>query len=338
MENGTEETGIKIDQSLIEGVDREHPGYANCATFAKELDFVYRQEILEILNLYGLSHESDLWCRNSNAGTSGELEDTAYTELEQLVVRTRSRSYYHQIIHCVDGRCDEDTTISDLCGTCKKRQRAIAVACYIGCYDGEHALEEAPILSLPWLFASALLQDRLNREPPILEGALSAGMKKTLDYWMNDERCLILNGKTLQFEMLKGTRFSEEKFDLTVCIFIEVLQGYFTKREDSHWPLILIRFIQNILSESSSGNGLDLSDEWRVVLERHKVDEHDMYTRSLRSMKWTEEVDQCMHLYFRNIIDICFNEARRTNNTDFLDISESVILLLQKMAIKETIY
>ena len=94
IEDDSEETAIHIDQSLIDAVDQENRGYKDCAAFAKELAFVYRQEILEILNLYGLSHESDLWCRNSSAGASGELEDTAYTELEKLVTARDTVSFY----------------------------------------------------------------------------------------------------------------------------------------------------------------------------------------------------------------------------------------------------
>ena len=336
-ESDSEETDIKIDLSLIDGVNREHGGYQDCETFAKELDFVYRQEILEILSLYGVSHESDLWCRNSNAGASGELEDTAYTELEQLVNRTKHRLFLNLAGFCDTGECENNVEIVKLCKTCRKRQRSIAVACYIGCYDGEHALEEAPILSLPWLFALPLLQDRVNQEPPISEGPLSAGMKKILDYWISKRRRLILNGITLQFQMLKSSRVTEAKFDLTVCAFVEVLQYYFMQNEDSHWPLILIRFLNEILSESSSRKRIDLSDEWRVVLERHRVNEDDMYAHSLHKMEWTPTIDDRMDEYFRKIINICFDEARQTNNIDFLNISESLLLLLQKIAIKETI-
>ena len=44
-----------------------------------------------------------------------------------------------------------------------------------------------------------------------------------------------------------------------------------------------------------------------------------------------------MHDYFQDIIDICFEEGRRTNDIDYLNVSEHIILLLQKMAINETI-
>jgi hypothetical protein len=334
----SEQTDINIDQSLVAGVNQEHPAYKDCAAFAKELDFVYRQEILEILNLYGLSHESDLWCRNSTAGISGELEDTAYTELEQLVVRTRNRFFYEQIRTCETYQCSQDTSVSKLCNTCRKRQQAITVACYIGCYGGDHALEEAPILSLPWLFAGSLLQDRLNQEPPASEGLLSIAIKKALNHCVWEKRRLILSDTKVPFRMSKSSRVIEATIDLTVCVFIEVLQQYLGPKKYPPWPLILSRAIQMTPSFSPLPNQPNLSDEWRLALESHEVDEDNMYAAMLLSMDWTETEDQLMHQYFLCILDICFDEGRRTNDIDFLNISESIILLLQKMAINETIF
>jgi hypothetical protein len=44
-----------------------------------------------------------------------------------------------------------------------------------------------------------------------------------------------------------------------------------------------------------------------------------------------------MHDYFEEILNICFDEGRRTNDIDFLNVSEEIILFLQQMAIEETV-
>ena len=130
----------------------------------------------------------------------------------------------------------------------------------------------------------------------------------------------------------------EATVDLSVCVFIEVLRRFFMQNEDSHWPLIFSRFLQQILSDSPIPNQPNISDEWRLDLDSHRITERDQYAAELSAMVWTDRVDQLMHLYFRSILDICFEEGRHTNNPAFLNISESIILLLQKMAIDETIY
>jgi hypothetical protein len=72
-------------------------------------------------------------------------------------------------------------------------------------------------------------------------------------------------------------------------------------------------------------------------LQSHKTNEYDEYAGLLGSIMWTEKEDKLMHDYFQNIIDICFEKGRRTNDTGHLNVSEHIILLLQKMAINETI-
>jgi hypothetical protein len=55
------------------------------------------------------------------------------------------------------------------------------------------------------------------------------------------------------------------------------------------------------------------------------------------SIIWTEREDKLMHDYFEEILNICFDEGRGTNDIDFLNISEEIILFLQQMAINEAI-
>ena len=167
----------------MSGIVRNHPGFATRMEFAKNLTLVYRQEMFEILSLYGLSHESDLWCRNSINSMSGELEDTAYTELERLVSRTRTRFHAEQVKYCENGRCNEDTAISDMCRTCSKLHESTSVACYCVCYDNKRSQEEVPILSLPWIFSGSLLQYRMKQagSSSLSSGLLGSARKSQLD-------------------------------------------------------------------------------------------------------------------------------------------------------------
>ncbi|CAM4932198.1 unnamed protein product [Rotaria socialis] len=332
-----EETKIEVDQSLLAGTHRQHPAYEACAEFANKLVSVYRQEIFEILNLYGLSHESDLWCRNSINGVTGELEDTAYTELEQLVKRTRTRFFNEQIIYCETGRCNEDTPMVELCNTCRQRKRALTIACYDACYGGEYTKEQMPILSLPWLFAESLLQDRLQEEPPISDDLLSMAMKKALDIIIYKKRRLQLYEGPLKFHIPNECLPGEANIDLTACAFIEILEQCIGFKEHQCWPWIVSRFIRNTPSFTLVSEQLTPCDEWKLILQHHRIKDGDIYAAQLISIEWNETTDHAMYEYFDNILDICFEAARKYNDIGYLDVSEYIILLLQKMAINETI-
>ncbi len=331
-----EEANINLDQSLLDSVNVDDDVCHDCPAFANELAFVYRQEIFEILSLYGLSHESDLWCRNSNAGTSGELEDTAYTELDQLVNRTRDRFFLHQVIHCEKGECHAVTIMPKLCDTCRKRQRAIAVACYRICYGGTQVSEQAPILSLPWLFAVPLLANRKEQEMVLSSGLLITAMDKALYHLVTNKHRLRLNGVSLQFKTLRRRLIGEASVDMSVFAFIEVLQECIGSRNYPRWPLILSRFVRRTRSFKVLNARSEPSDEWELISQPHKIDDYGEYV-SLLKLVIQPETDQLMHDYFQDILDICFEEGRRTNDVDFLNISENILLLLQRMAIKETI-
>ncbi len=331
-----EEANINLDQSLLGSVNVDDDVCRDCPVFANELAFVYRQEIFEILSLYGLSHESDLWCRNSNAGASGELEDTAYTELDQLVNRTRDRFFLHQVTYCETGKCHADTIMSDLCGTCRKRRRVMAVACYRICYGGTQVSEQAPILSLPWLFAAPLLANRKEQEIVLSSGLLITAMGKALDRLVTYKHRLRLDGLSLQFKTLKRPLIGKASVDISVFAFIEVLQECIGSRDYPRWPLILSRFVRRTQSFKVSTARSEPSDEWELISQSHKIDDYGEYVRLLM-LVIQPETDQLMHDYFQNILDICFEEGRRTNDVDYLNISENILLLLQRMAIKETI-
>ncbi len=339
LSNNEEETNINQDPSLLNDVDRNHHAYRDIATFTNDLASVYRQEMLEILSLYGLSHESDIWCRNSINGLNGEVEDTAYTELEQLVDRTRTRFFNEQVSFCETGKCHIDTPVQYLCKTCRKRQRSMAVACYCSCYGGERASQQAPILSLPWLFATPLLQDRISQSPQSSDGLLSIAMQKALNHLVSKRGRLILRSTTLKFQTSKKSLVGEvDVDDATVCVFIEVLQHYLGPKNHLPWLFILDRFVETTQLGLRSQNQPGNSDRWKLKFESHKVGEEDEYAAILMSISWTEREDKLMHDYFENILNICFDEGRERDDVDFLNLSEDIILLLQKMAIKETIF
>ncbi|CAF0731356.1 unnamed protein product [Adineta steineri] len=336
VEDNDGKNDINLDSTLLNDVDQDHPAYQNCVQFADKLVSVYRQEIFEILNIYGLSHESDLWCRNSINGITGELEDTAYTELEQLVTRTRARFFFEQTIYCEGYNCHDDTSISMLCGTCRKRQQAIAVACYCTCYGRQHAREEAPILSLPWLFATPLLHGRIKQGVPPTQGLLSIAMQKALQRFFNKGQ-LTLDDVVLKFKTSKKVFVGEARVDISVCIFIEIVQYYLGQKRYRYWAWVLSRFIQNTPSFIILTQESEATDEWELVLRPHKIDEYDVFAARLMTMPWEEKEDSLMHDYFNDILRICFEEGRQRNDIDFLNISEDIILLLQKLTIEETI-
>ena len=284
-----------------------------------------------------MSHESDLWCRNSNGGVSGELEDTAYTELEQLVARTRSRFFYELVATCETGVCEEGMRVSELCGTCRKRQQSTAVACYCACYTEDSTVEEAPILSLPWLFASLLLENRQNENSIASMGLLGIAMEKALTGLIMDKRRLTLVGLTLKFQTSNKSSVVEATVDLSVCAFIEVFQECLGRKKYRHWLSVLSRFIRRTPSFVLSTEQAEITDEWKLILIPHKTHSNDVYVGLLMSIEWTEVEDKLMHDYFESILETCFEEGRRTNDVDFMNISEGILLLLQRMAIKETI-
>ena len=75
-----------------------------------------------------------------------------------------------------------------------------------------------------------------------------------------------------------------------------------------------------------------------LVLEPHSINEYDFYVANLLSIEWTENEDCLMHGNFQEVIEICHNNGRQTASMNFLNISEGIILLLQKMAVNEIIF
>lgn len=326
------ESTIQIDESLFTGFDKTRHQYKECKLIAEKLDFVYRQEILEILNLYGLSHESDLWCRNSVNGLSGELEDTAYTELEQLVNRTRDSFYLNLVPYCEDGKCDCDTPIDNLCTTCKYGQIYTALACYEACYTYAGTSQQAPILSLPWIFTTQLLYSRVDRNTtPPPNSLLGEQMKKNIGFIIEKKRSLYLNDFSLTFQTTSKTASELVEIPAIACAFIEILLRCTKLNKYNNALSLLDQFVKDISLHPPSG-------KWQFSGKPHKITSDDnTYVALLLSISWSADDDKQIHDYFDKILNICFQEGRTREDTDVLNVSEDIILLLQRMAIKETI-
>ncbi|CAF3687177.1 unnamed protein product [Rotaria sp. Silwood1] len=327
--NDIQKNIITLDSSLL----NRTPSWQDqeILAIASQLFYVYRQEMLEILNLYGLSHESDLWCRKTTKTTGGELEDTAYTQLEQLVVRTRDAFFLRVVSFCPSpgDTCNGNTAFENLCKNCKKLQSAVAVALYQECYSGQNGSERAPILSLPWLFTTALLQKR-QRELPTKQGSLSMAMATALKDLI-DNRLLQLDGLTLTFRTSNSRRV-EANVHWTVCVFVEILHYCIKSKRFVSWPKILSRFMCKISSMQQSNP----MDEWSLVFGT--TEQNDLYAATLISMEWTENDDELMHSYFIELLETCFDlgQTMANDNNEYLRMSEEIILILQRIAIDET--
>lgn len=334
--NANEGSTIEIDESLFTGIDRNRNQYRNCTHIARKLDYVYRQEILEILNLYGLSHESDLWCRNSVNGLTGELEDTAYAELEQLVTRTRDRIYLELVPYCDSSntqKCNSDTPISELCTTCKYGHIYTALACYEICYKYAQESQQAPILSLPWIFVSYLLSNRWDQgiSSPVIN-LLGKTMKTYLENIIDRKRRLYFDETSMKIQIVGRSTTAIEEIPVIACAFIEILLHYSNLKKHQQWLSILEQFVKKIIPHSSNA-------KWEFSGRFHKITHNDdFYVVLLKSIAWSADDDNQIHEYFDTILQICFDRSRRsTENADILEISEDIILLLQRMAIKETV-
>ncbi|CAF3343678.1 unnamed protein product [Rotaria sp. Silwood2] len=286
---------ILLDPSFLDAIPSWQDQEIN--EIASQLFYVYRQEMLEILNLYGLSHESDLWCRKSTNTTGGELEDTAYTQLKQLVVRTQ---LHHKV----------------------------AAALYLECYNGQNELERAPILSLPWLFTTALLHPR-PRKLHSIEGLLSQAMINIFTE-MNINHLLQLRGTTVTFRTSTNHQV-EINLDWTVCVFVEILHYSLKSKPFTSWLRLLSKVIYKI-SSTSHYNG---SDDLLLIFDHGELD--DEYAAIVLSLAWNENGDELIHSYFIQLLELCFDLGKTINdeNNEYLKISEEIILILQSMAIGE---
>ena len=308
--------------------------YQEICAIASQLFYVYRQEMLELLSLYGLSNESDLWCRKSMSRANGELEDTAYNQLKQLVARTRYAFFLRLVSFCPSDRnsCNSTIPFDQLCAECRRLHNSLAVALYQECYSGQNGLERAPVLSLPWLFTTALLKTS-QRELTSTKGLLSVAMESALHELIRN--CsLRLSGQRIKFRTSKNYH-KEADVDWTVCAFVEIVHYCLKPKDFTLWPTILTQFILKIKSFERHTSSLKMNsgtDEWLVVFDDKQ---NKLYAGILMSMEWTETEDELIHSYFDELLEICFVLGQNTanGNDEYLRISEEIILILQQVAI-----
>ena len=133
----------------------------------QEIARIYRESIMDILYVYRFSSDIDLLCRfdasslqHKPALTRQQTEsaclvaDSAQVELKQLIRRIR-RLFYHEFRFCDKthfNHCHSN------CTQCADKKMAKASALYLLCYTDTHHARR--MLSLPWLFASLLIEIR----------------------------------------------------------------------------------------------------------------------------------------------------------------------------------
>jgi hypothetical protein len=218
----------------------------------------------------------------------------------------------------------------------KDLHNRVAVALYLECYSGQNGSERAPILSLPWLFTTALLQSQ-QRDLPPKQGLLSVAMKAALQKLI-DQGLLQLGGLTLTLRT-SNNRSVEATVHWTVCVFVEILHYCLKSKSFTSWAVILGQFIRSSKSftlDTSSLREYNETDGCSLIFDNSK--QNNVYARMLISMEWTEDDDEWMHSYFIQLLEICFAAGRNMPDGDneYLRISEEIILILQRVAIDET--
>ncbi|CAF1684220.1 unnamed protein product [Rotaria magnacalcarata] len=169
-----------------------HDLHVDYTTSVEEIARVYREAIMDIMYVYRFSSDVDLLCRFDSSSSQHKtpltkqqtdsaclIADSAQVELKQLIRRVR-RLFYHEFRFC-------DKTHSIRCQTncmkCADKKMAKASALYILCYtDTRHARR---MLSLPWLFASLLIETRklnIKKQTKLLSPKLVAQMLEIQPY------------------------------------------------------------------------------------------------------------------------------------------------------------
>lgn len=233
--------------------------------------------------------------------------------------------------------CGTTSSFKDLCETCQNRHNRVAVALYRECYGGQNGSERAPILSLPWLFTTALLKSK-QRELIPTQGLLSVAMKVALHDLIHKD--LLKLGRLTLTLHTSNNRFTEATVHWTVCVFVEILHHCLKSKPFTLWQGILTQFIcstKSFTPDTSSPPQYNETDEWLLVFA-DKQD--DLYADSLTSMEWMENDDERMHSYFSELQEICFAAGKSIpdGNNEYLRISEEIILILQRVAIDETLW
>lgn len=150
-----------IDPLLVHDLHTEY------AASVEDIARTYREAIMDIMYVYRFSSDVDLLCRFDSSSLQHKttltkqqtdsaciIADSAQVELKQLIRRIR-RLFYHEFRFCDKTHVNRCYTS---CTKCADKKMAKASALYIFCYtDTRHARR---MLSLPWLFASLLIETR----------------------------------------------------------------------------------------------------------------------------------------------------------------------------------
>lgn len=145
-----------------------HDAHIDYLSAVEEIARTYREAIMDIMYVYRFSSDVDLLCRFDSSTTPTHktpltkqqtesaclVADSAQVELKQLIRRVR-RLFYHEFRFCDKTHANRCQTN---CSQCAEKKMAKASALYVLCYtDTRHARR---MLSLPWLFASLLIETR----------------------------------------------------------------------------------------------------------------------------------------------------------------------------------
>ncbi|CAF0945376.1 unnamed protein product [Didymodactylos carnosus] len=342
-----------------------HENYQQHIEKAKKFFFVYKQELLEILSLYHLQHETDLFCRGLK---QNDIEDSAQCEFQQLIDRTRHGIYLYIIEICPSPKCSLD----DYCDSCLDHYRAFSSACYYHCYQeaNKTSARRTQILSFPWIFSAYLVDVKLENlrgeEKSSTNRIFGTAMSNTLQKLI-DERRLKLevnidNGLALALLNKKnsGIRSSNcqrlyYKIDWKIIVFIEIIHNWLNRHQkilskdiqDTEneispkplvsyecWNTILIKFI----NPTSSTINLNLN-ELSVGFQQKSSPLNDIYYGYISSLsdEWNnnENFTKQMFDIFHQFLDICFEHSLETKDNSFAYLSEYIILFLQQIAIQK---
>jgi hypothetical protein len=158
-----------------------HSNFKKYLPEIKLLYKIYRDELSEIISLYRLQDEIDLFCRCESMDSSvggnkkGGLKDSATIEVKNLIRRISHDFYYEFDQRYLREKCcrieinlhtNREKRID--CDICADDKLAKAACAYIYSYEESNRLplkSNRRILSFPWLFSTYLIRLRYRNMP-----------------------------------------------------------------------------------------------------------------------------------------------------------------------------
>ncbi|CAF1359032.1 unnamed protein product [Didymodactylos carnosus] len=354
------EQKIYIDELLL------HENYKQHIGIAEKFFYVYKQELLEILSLYHLQHETDLFCRGSK---QNEIEDSAQCEFQQLIDRMKHGFYLYVINICPSANCSQE----EYCDSCLDHYRALSSACYYHCYQeaNKATSRRQQILSFPWIFGRYLIAVKLENlrgkeEKSSTNRIFGMAMCNALQKLINENNlrlevntdhglALVLFNKQSSGVRSSNRQRLNYEIDWKIIVFIEIINDWLnreqkilskdiqdTENEISRKPLvsyecwntILIKFIKKY-STSSTTNFNELS----IGFQQKSSPRNDVYYGYIISCfnEWNnnENFNNEMFDIFYKLLNICFEHSLDTEDNSFAYLSEYIILFLQQIAIRK---